>query len=128
MVASEGTILIEPVDGDMAEYLAQLARLDRLGAAVALPAHGEPINDPSALFRRYIEHRTAREEKVLGALVSASARASGPVAIDALVPLAYADTPPFLWPIARLSLEAHLVKLAREGRASKSGEGWSAPS
>lgn len=128
MVASEGTILIEPVDGDMTEYLAQLDRLARLGAAVALPAHGEPIDEPTALFRYYIEHRLMRELKVVEALRGAASEARGPVTIEALVPLVYADTPPFIWPIARLSLESHLVKLAREGRAERSGEGWSASS
>lgn len=121
MVASEGTILIEPRDGDMAEYLAQLDRLAGLGAKVALPAHGEPIPEPEALFRRYVAHRLGREAKVLAALdASAEGRS-----LDALVPEVYADTPPFLWPIARMSLEAHLVKLEREGRARRAAAGWS---
>jgi len=38
MVASVGTILIAPGEGDMAVYLAQLERLASLGARVALPA------------------------------------------------------------------------------------------
>ena len=46
-----GTILIDPREGDMAVYLAQLERLAALGARVALPAHGEPIDAPEALFR-----------------------------------------------------------------------------
>ena len=44
--------------------------------------------------------------------------------ISALVPKAYADTPPTIWPLARLSLEAHLIKLEREGRARRTEEGW----
>src|ERR1700742_4843103 len=40
MVASQGTILIAPGDGDMQLYLAQLERLAALGARLALPAHG----------------------------------------------------------------------------------------
>jgi glyoxylase-like metal-dependent hydrolase (beta-lactamase superfamily II) len=121
MVASQGTILIEPVDGDMAEYLKQLDRLASLGASVALPAHGEPIDHPEALFRHYIAHRLAREAKVLAALGGAAAGGKG---LDELVAVVYADTPPFLWPLARLSLEAHLVKLQREGRAESSGTSW----
>jgi endoribonuclease LACTB2 len=122
MVASEGTILIEPRDGDMAEYLAQLERLAGLGAKVALPAHGEPIEEPSRLFRHYVAHRLGREAKVAAALDDSPAGRS----LDALVPVVYADTPPFLWPLARMSLEAHLVKLEREGRARRAGEGWAA--
>src|SRR6185437_2051246 len=57
MVASVGTILIDPIEGDMAAYLTQLERLARLEARLALPAHGEPIDRPSETFRRYIAHR-----------------------------------------------------------------------
>jgi len=39
------------------------------------------------------------------------------------VPVAYADTPPMLWPLAAMSLEAHLVKLQREGRIEKQTTG-----
>ena len=46
MVASEGTILIAPGDGDMKIYLEQLGRLEALGATLALPAHGEDCRPP----------------------------------------------------------------------------------
>ncbi len=113
MVASVGTILVAPGDGDMQVYLEQLERLASLDAFVALPAHGDPIDEPSALLRRYVTHRLAREQKVVDAVVAA-----GPSGCDlsALVPEVYADTPPHVWPIAKLSLEAHLEKLVREGR------------
>jgi ribonuclease/clavin/mitogillin len=123
MVASVGTILIEPTDGDMAEYLRQLARLAALDAAVALPAHGAPIEAPTALFERYIGHRLLREAKVLEALRTHGERGAK---VAELVPVAYADTPMFLWPIAALSLEAHLVKLAREGAVTQGGVGFRA--
>lgn len=123
MVASEGTILIEPHDGDMAQYLAQLDRLASLEGKVALPAHGEPISEPAALFRHYIAHRLSREARVIAALRSPGHERS----LEKLLPIVYADTPPFLWPIAMLSLEAHLVKLEREGRAVRAADGWSLP-
>ncbi len=119
MVASEGTILIEPRDGDMATYLLQLERLATLGAMVALPAHGEPIDAPTKLFRHYIAHRLGREAKVVSALDAAPTGST----IDALVPVVYADTPLFLWPIAKMSLEAHLLKLERDGRAARRSTG-----
>jgi endoribonuclease LACTB2 len=122
MVASVGTILIEPNDGDMAEYLAQLERLAALSALVALPAHGEPIDEPSGLFRKYVAHRLMREARVIDAL---ERRGGTPASLDELVPEVYADTPPFLWPIARLSLEAHLIKIERDGRAARRDERWS---
>ena len=116
MVASVGTILIAPGDGDMKAYIDQLQRLTTYDASLALPAHGDPIDDPSALFLRYVAHRLAREAKVLAAV-----RAAGPQGAEAteLVPEAYADTPMHLWPIAKLSLEMHLEKLEREGKVAR---------
>ena len=114
MVASVGTILIAPGDGHMATYLTQLERLAKLDAAVALPAHGEPIETPATLFRHYIAHRLLREGKVLAALETFAPR--GATASE-LVSSAYADTPPHVWPIAMVSVEAHLEKLVEEGRA-----------
>jgi len=113
MVASVGTILIAPGDGDMAVYLAQLERLASLGARVALPAHGEPIDEPTALFRHYVAHRLGRERKVLAAVA-----AEGPEGATAeeLVPVVYDDVPPTTWPVALLSLQSHLAKLVAEGR------------
>lgn len=121
MVASVGTILIEPNDGDMREYLAQLARLAALEAKVALPAHGDPIESPTHLFRGYIGHRLMREKLVATAL---AARGEAGGSLDDLVATAYADTPQAIWPLAKLSLEAHLIKLEQEGRAARGGAGW----
>jgi endoribonuclease LACTB2 len=118
MVASVGTILIAPGDGDMKIYLEQLSRLTTYDAALALPAHGDPIDDPTALFLKYIAHRLAREAKVLAAVRAAGAH--GAEAAE-LVPDAYADTPMHLWPIAKLSLEMHLEKLEREGKVARVG-------
>lgn len=111
MVASVGTILVAPGDGDMRIYIEQLERLAALGASVALPAHGDPIDDPTQLFRFYVKHRLAREAKVLAAVVAAPGATA-----DELVPVAYDDTPPHVWPFALLSLQAHLEKLVAEGR------------
>ena len=127
MVASVGTIVIDPHEGDMAEYLRQLARLADLDAEVALPAHGEPISkdgdrpSPAELFRFYIEHRLKREAKVLSALDRAPPEGAS---LEALLPVVYADTPVLLWPVARLSLWAHLNKIEAEGRARVGAEGW----
>jgi ribonuclease/clavin/mitogillin len=122
MVASKGTILIAPGDGDMRVYLEQLERLARLDARLALPAHGDPIDEPTTLFRRYIRHRAMREAKTLGALPDSVDCAQ---TLEELVPVAYDDTPLRMWPIARLSLASHLAKLAEEGRAVMQGGRWS---
>jgi glyoxylase-like metal-dependent hydrolase (beta-lactamase superfamily II) len=117
MVASVGTILIAPGDGDMAVYLAQLERLALLGARLALPAHGEPIDEPTALFRHYVTHRLGRERKVLAAVAAGGAEGA---TAEELVPVAYDDVPPTTWPVALLSLQSHLAKLVAEGHVRTS--------
>jgi ribonuclease/clavin/mitogillin len=115
MVASVGTILIARGDGDMREYLVQLARLRDLNARLALPAHGEPIDEPAQLFAHYIEHRLKREQKVLAAFQ----KVGGPSAFSKLAALlqdVYDDVSPAIFPIAMLSLETHVDKLVAEGR------------
>jgi len=113
MVASVGTILIAPGDGDMIDYMAQLKRLEELDAEVALPAHGAPIAAPSRLFRAYQAHRSMREAWVLKAVEKLAGEAGA--TLDEILPVAYAGTDETLYPIARMSLEAHLDKLEHEG-------------
>ncbi len=115
MVASTGTILIAPRDGDMRVYLEQLRRLEALGARTALPAHGDPIDDPAEVFARYVAHRLMREQKIIAAL-------DEPRTLADLLSVAYADTPVHIHPIAALSLQAHLDKLVSEGRAACNAE------
>jgi len=122
MVASVGSILVETIDGDMAQYLASLARMDALEPSVLLPAHGAPIHAAHEKLIGYIAHRLLRESKVLAALRVDSR----PRPVAALVPQAYDDTPPHIWPLAALAAEAHLVKLAHDGLAEHTPEGWRA--
>lgn len=126
MVASVGTIIVDPGDGgDMRLYLASLRRLLELdplrdGPLRLWPAHGSPVEDGPAHLAYYIRHRELRETKVLASL------AHGPLPLDRLVPLAYDDVPPAVHPLARVSLLAHLRKLQDEGRARLDDSGaWS---
>ena len=119
MVASVGTILIAPGEGDMAEYLRQLDRLASLGASLALPAHGDPIDAPADLFHRYIRHRLARERKVLDVVASGD---PGGQFLGEILLRAYDDTPAVLHGIASLSLQAHLEKLVAEGKVTRADE------
>lgn len=120
MVAGLGTILIDPDEGDMALYLASLELLLARPAGTLLPAHGPPITDGASKLREYLAHRRMREDRVLDALTDR------PATLDAMLPIAYADTPRMLWPLAERSLRAHLDKLVREGRARfDGGARWS---
>ncbi|HEY5925605.1 MAG TPA: MBL fold metallo-hydrolase [Kofleriaceae bacterium] len=118
MVAGLGWILIDPVEGNMTHYLASLAALLARPATKLLPAHGPMIEDGPSKLREYIAHRTMREDRVLAALTGRS-----DAALADLLPIAYADTPKLLWPLAERSLRAHLDKLVGEGRARDVGPG-----
>ncbi len=118
LVAGVGTILIDPDDGDMATYLASLARLRAAGVGALLPAHGPVIDDGPAKLDAYVAHRAMREDRVLAALDD------GPRALASLCAVAYADTPSWLWPLAERSLRAHLDKLVAEGRARCDADAW----
>ncbi|MGH8619505.1 MAG: MBL fold metallo-hydrolase, partial [Burkholderiales bacterium] len=100
-------------------YLAALERLTTLDLERFYPGHGHPIDTPHDEARRLIAHRLKREAKVIAALQRA-----GEGDLDALVPLAYDDVVATLYPVARRSLEAHLIKLKREGRATESAGRW----
>lgn len=120
MVASVGTIIVEPTDGDMILYLESLRRMAALEPVALLPAHGDIIRDPQAKLSFYIAHRLMREGKVLAALEDRGLAARP----NDLVARAYDDTPEALWPLALLSIEAHLIKLEREGRITQEGGDW----
>lgn len=118
MVASVGTILVDPADGgDMHVYLASLRRLMSLGPLRLWPAHGEVVDKGLELLDFYVKHRLLREAKVLVAL-----RKTGGGPIANLLPLAYDDVAPAAYPLATRSLLAHLLKLQAEGRATMDGE------
>ncbi len=118
-----GTVspVILPPDGDMGEYLDSLARLRRLDLALLAPGHGPLLTEPGAIIDALIAHRLAREARVVAALV-----AIGPAPLEALLPVVYADVDAQLHGYARYSLEAHLLKLERDGAAHRAGPDWSA--
>lgn len=118
MVAGIGTIVVEPSDGDMALYLASLRRMVDAGATMLLPAHGGPIRDAAGCVDYYVRHRLEREAKVLDAV---GHHPEGTTAA-ALLPEAYDDAPEAAWPIALMSIRAHLLKLEHDGRVRRAGE------
>jgi glyoxylase-like metal-dependent hydrolase (beta-lactamase superfamily II) len=113
------TVVISPPDGDMQAYLASLDKLLALDLDRLAPGHGQVIETPHDEVRRLVSHRLKREEKVFNALLR-----KNPAMLDELVPLAYDDVAERLYPVARRSLHAHLIKLAREGRIKETSAGW----
>jgi glyoxylase-like metal-dependent hydrolase (beta-lactamase superfamily II) len=118
-VMQGSTVVIAPPDGDMAAYLASLHALLALDVTAIAPGHGEVIERPQDEVRRLIAHRMMRERKVVEAFAAVN-----PATLDELLPIAYADTPAKLHPVARRSLHAHVLKLAREGRAAETDGRW----
>ncbi len=118
LVAGQSTVVIDPPEGDMRDYLASLDRLLALGPHALYPAHGQVIAEGESLLRQYVAHRLDRESKVLRAL-----EALGPAQPAALVPHAYAEVAPALHPLAERSLLAHLLKLVKDGAARQREDG-----
>ncbi|MBS0294347.1 MAG: MBL fold metallo-hydrolase [Proteobacteria bacterium] len=109
-ILNGSTTVIDPPDGNMADYLDSLDRLDALcaehGVDFILPAHGYVLGEARAAIARLKAHRLAREAKVLAAM---QARPDG--SMDDWVRLAYDDVPERIWPVAQRSLLAHIERI-----------------
>ncbi|WP_338864005.1 MBL fold metallo-hydrolase [Myxococcus stipitatus] len=110
MVAGVGTIVIDPPEGNMRDYLTQLARLRDWPVTTMYPAHGQPLPDGPSKLQEYLNHRAQRE-----ALILEMVPPDG-ISLARVVELAYADTHPLMHPVAERSALATLEKLVSEGR------------
>jgi glyoxylase-like metal-dependent hydrolase (beta-lactamase superfamily II) len=111
-VLGRGTSVVDPPEGDMAQYVASLHRMLDLAPAVIYPGHGPAAWSAQEKLREYLEHRALREQQILHAL------RGGPRSAEELVPSIYGGYPEALRGPAARSVFAHLVKLEREGRVS----------
>jgi glyoxylase-like metal-dependent hydrolase (beta-lactamase superfamily II) len=113
-VLGAGSVFVAPGGGAMAAYLDSLRRLRELDLEVIAPGHGPFVWEPHAKLDEYLAHRLERERKVLDAI------AAGARTRDELIDAAWADVPfdrvPELRGAAGVTLDAHLEKLADEGR------------
>jgi glyoxylase-like metal-dependent hydrolase (beta-lactamase superfamily II) len=100
--------------GDMREYLATLARIERLRLSRLCPGHGDVIEEPRAVVQDYIAHRNERERQVLRVLKA------GPARITDLVTTLYGDRElhPKLVEAAGWQMHAHLLKLKADGKVT----------
>lgn len=120
LISGITTNVIAPPDGDMLDYINSLTRLQEIEIAEIVPAHGPSIADAQAKIAEYIDHRMLREQQVMQALEELPPGAT----IPELVPLIYQDVDPKLHPIAAWTVEAHLLKLEREGLVERQDGGW----
>ncbi len=87
MLAGIGTILVPPHSGDMNEYIEQLERLKQLKPHLVFPSHGPVVAMPERLIQHYLDHRRARHNRVLEAVMN------GLSDLNDIARHAYADTP-----------------------------------
>ena len=113
------TVVIDPPDGNMRDYLASLERVRSLAPAALLPGHGDRIDDPGRVIDGIVEHRLARERAVRRALGTHADRSAAE-----LVPVVYPDVARQLYGWAERSLLAHLIKLAGDGIARERDGRW----
>jgi glyoxylase-like metal-dependent hydrolase (beta-lactamase superfamily II) len=120
-VMSWSTSVVSPPDGDMADYMRSLKRVQARDDAVLLPGHGPAIRDPKPFLAALAAHREEREARVLEALGRV-----GTATADELVGPVYGPLDPRLLKPAGRSLLSHLIKLEQERAVRRVGdEAWS---
>jgi glyoxylase-like metal-dependent hydrolase (beta-lactamase superfamily II)/8-oxo-dGTP pyrophosphatase MutT (NUDIX family) len=114
-----GSVLIDPPEGNMRDYLASLERYRALlpNVKVLFGGHGPAVAGPRAKIKEYIAHRLEREANILRAV---RAGASSPQEIVARV---YTDVNPKAHAMAERAVLAHLEKLEAENLVARTGDG-----
>jgi glyoxylase-like metal-dependent hydrolase (beta-lactamase superfamily II) len=123
MVSMLSSVVIAPPDGDLAVYLRSLQRLRSLDLRVLMPGHGSPTIQPRQVLDEALAHRAKREGQLVAALREDPGRTT-----EELAGVIYRGLPEELFRLARLQVQAGLIKLEREGRAAADGPRWRATS
>jgi ribonuclease/clavin/mitogillin len=109
-IVGYGSVLIDPPEGNMRDYLESLERMRGLeNLTVLFGGHGPAIANPYEKIDEYIAHRRQREELILAAV------RDGASTLKEILARAYADVSPKLHSLAERSILAHLEKLQAEG-------------
>ena len=117
-IVGYGSVLIDPPEGNMSEYLDSLRRMRALpNLSVLFGGHGPAIANPYKKIDEYISHRLDREEKILAAVREG---ASTPKEIVARV---YADVSTKAHAMAERAVLAHLEKLEAAGFVVRTHDG-----
>jgi glyoxylase-like metal-dependent hydrolase (beta-lactamase superfamily II) len=105
-VIDGATVVINPPDGNMNDYLTSLEKVKALQPAALLPGHGERIDKPGEIIDWIVQHRLEREAKILAVV-----KEHPQLTTRELVPYVYEDIPEKLYVWAERTLQAHLIKL-----------------
>lgn len=109
-VLGVGSVLIDPPEGNMRDYLKSLELMLALpNLSVLLGGHGPAVATPYQKIREYISHRLERERNILEAVRNG---ATDPQQIVAKV---YTDVSPKAYAMAERAVLAHLEKLRDDG-------------
>jgi glyoxylase-like metal-dependent hydrolase (beta-lactamase superfamily II) len=111
------TVVPPPPNGDMAQYIESLRKMQSLEAELMCCGHGPAVREPNRKLQELIDHRHEREEQIL-----ALAR-DGRDTVERLVKAIYPELDKRLVGMATSQVLSHLSKLAREGRVRTEGEG-----
>ena len=103
-ILGRGTTMLDYPDGRLGDYLESLDRLEALGRATVLPAHGPVLPSLEAITRAYREHRHERLAQIRAALV----RLGGDATVAAVADAVYADVEPSVRRAAEMSVAAQL--------------------
>jgi glyoxylase-like metal-dependent hydrolase (beta-lactamase superfamily II) len=111
--------VILPPDGSMSQYLNSIEKLFAYDFERIAPGHGDIMHQGKRVLEALRAHRLAREAKVIRGIEHLTA-----ASLDTLTPVVYDDVPVDRHSWARLTLTAHLIKLAAEGRILEQNGIW----
>lgn len=110
-IVAEGTTWIGPPEGDMIDYLHTLNRLKKLKLTRIGPGHGEWVLNPYEQIEFIIQRRIYRESQIKSLLEKHKHLTS-----TSLTKMIYENTiHPSIFDVAKRTIEAHLIKLMKEG-------------
>jgi len=118
-IMNGSTVVIDPPDGSMRQYLESLGRLRSEPVSAILPGHGDVLDEPHAVIEWIVDHRLQREAKVVEKLAR-----HPDTTLSELVTHVYDDVDSRLHRVAERSLLAHLLKLEEEDRARQAAGRW----
>jgi glyoxylase-like metal-dependent hydrolase (beta-lactamase superfamily II)/8-oxo-dGTP pyrophosphatase MutT (NUDIX family) len=114
-----GSVLIDPPEGNMGDYLTSLKRMRALpNLSVIFGGHGPAIANPYTKIDDYIAHRLEREENILKAV------REGATTPKEIVARVYTDVTPNAHAMAERAVIAHLEKLEGDKLVSSSNGVW----
>lgn len=109
-IVGVGSVLIDPPQGNMRDYLQSLERMRSLpGLSVLLGGHGPAVATPYQKIDEYISHRLEREQNILAAVKAGAATPKE------IVERVYTDVSPKAYGMAERAVLAHLEKLREDG-------------